>query len=73
MAEQVRRIVFILHRHKPLVIRPVSGLDALSALVGLQADLVNLVAVYGEGTHHFRQLARPPDIDVVYSGIEPTP
>ena len=73
MTEQIRRVVLVLYAHKPLVIRPVGGFDALSALVGLQADLVNLVAVYGEGTHHFRQLARPPDIDVVYSGIEPTP
>jgi protein tyrosine phosphatase (PTP) superfamily phosphohydrolase (DUF442 family) len=26
-----------------------------------------------EGTHHLGQLARSPDIDVVCSGIEPTP
>ena len=40
MTEQVRRIVLVLHSHKPLVIGPVGGLDALRALVGLQADLV---------------------------------
>jgi hypothetical protein len=44
MAEQVRRIVLVLHSYKPLVIRPVGGLDALRALVGLQADLVDVVA-----------------------------
>ena len=49
------------------------GFDALRALVGLQADLVDVVAAGGEGTHHLGQLARSPDIDVVCSGIEPTP
>jgi hypothetical protein len=58
---------------QPLVIRPVGGLDALRALVGLQADLVDVVASGGKGTHQLRQLARSPDIDVVCSGIEPTP
>jgi hypothetical protein len=39
------------------------GFDALRALVGLQADLVDVVAAGGEGTHHLRQFARLPDVD----------
>ena len=34
-----------------------------SSLVGLQADLVDLAAARGEGTHQLCQLAPPPDID----------
>ena len=57
----------------PIAGEPVGGFDALRTLVRLQADLVDVVAARGEGTHHLGQLARSPDIDVVYSGIEPTP
>ena len=47
ITEQVRRIVLVLHSHKPLVIRPVGGRDALGSLVGLQADLVDVAAAGG--------------------------
>jgi hypothetical protein len=47
MTERVRRVVLVLHRHKPLVIRPVGGFDALRSLVGLQADLVDVIAARG--------------------------
>ena len=50
MTEQVRRIVLVLHSHKPLAIRPVGGLDALRSLVGLQADLVDVVAARVKGS-----------------------
>ena len=50
MTEKVRRVVLVLQRHESLVIQPVGGLDALRALVGLQADLVDVVATGGEGT-----------------------
>src|SRR5260370_9480858 len=62
MTEKVRRVVLVLQRHEPLVIYPKGGLDALRSLVGLQADLVDVVAARGEGTHHLRQLARPWDV-----------
>ena len=71
MSKQVRRIVLVLHSHKPLVIRPVGGLDALRSLVGLQADLVDLVATRDEGTQHLRQLARPSNVHVVCSWVRP--
>jgi len=70
--EQVRRIVLVVHSHKPLVIRPVGGLDALRSLVGLQADLVDVVAASGEGAHNLRQLARQPDVYVVCRRVYPT-
>jgi hypothetical protein len=34
MTEKVRRVVLVLNSHKPLVIRPVGGLDALRSVVG---------------------------------------
>jgi len=67
MTEQIRRVVLVLYAHKPLVIRPVGGFDALSARVGLQADLADVIAARGEGTHHARQFARPPDVHVIGS------
>ena len=73
MTEEVCRIVLVLHSHKPLLMRSVGGLDALGALLALNADLVDVVAARGERPHHLCQLARPPDIDVVCSGIEPSP
>jgi hypothetical protein len=73
MTEEIRRVVLVLYNPKPLLIQPVGGFDALRALVGLQADLVDVVAAGGKGTHQLRQLARSPDIDVVCSGVEPTP
>jgi hypothetical protein len=57
VTEQVRRVVLVLHSHKPLVIRPAGGLDALRSFVCLQTDLVGIVAASGAGTHHLRQLA----------------
>jgi hypothetical protein len=47
MTEEIRRVVIVLHSHKPLVIRPVGGFDALRTLVGLQADLVDVIAARG--------------------------
>ena len=60
MTEQVRRIVFVLQSHEPLVIRPSGGLDALRPLVGLKADLIDVVAAGREGADYLRQLAHPP-------------
>jgi len=49
MTEQVRQIVLVLQAHKPVVIRPVGGLDALRPLVGLEADLIDVAAAPVEG------------------------
>jgi hypothetical protein len=52
MTEQVLRIVFVLQSHKPVVIHPEGGLDALRSLVSLQANLVNVVAAGGDWTRY---------------------
>ena len=54
MAEQVLRIVLVLQRHESVVIRPVGCPDALRALFGLEADLVDIVAASNERAHYFR-------------------
>src|SRR5215469_17055102 len=71
MAEQVRRVVLVLQRHKPVVICAEGSLDPLRPLLSLDANLVDVVTAGGEWTHHLRKLARPLDVNVVRRRLQP--
>jgi hypothetical protein len=49
VTEQVGRIVPVLQRHEPIVIRAKGGLDAIGSLFGLEADMIDVVAAAREG------------------------
>ena len=71
VTEKVRRVVFVLQNHEPIVIRAEGGFDAINPLLGLETNVIDRVAAGREGAHRLRHIARPADIGGVFRRIQP--